>query len=160
MHHFCSTIFVRDAVLILRGRVCVRELSELHYDSFVCYLRLLAPLSIVVPYSDSLVADLLEQIIEVALFLDFADLFEQFFVQTQFLFRHLFASSAAIGTLFLECGVLRGRFGHELVSVLPALVNFLLLALPPLLVLRNRVLHLLSVESGRIFHELQVLLLL
>ena len=74
--------------------------------------------------------------------------------------RHLLASSATIGTLLLDCSVLLGRFVHELVSVLAALLNFLLLALPPLLVLRNRVLHLLAIKIGHILDLLLFLLLL
>ena len=113
-----------------------------------------------VPNSDSFVADLLEQIIEIALLLDFAHLLQQLLVQAHLLSGHLLATAATIGTLLLDCSVLCGRFVHELVSVLPAVLNFLLLALLPLLVLRNRMLHLLAIEICHIFDALQVLLLL
>ena len=113
-----------------------------------------------IPNSDPLVADLLKQIIEIALLLDFAHLLQQLLVQTNLLSRHLLASSAAIRTLLLDRSVLLGRFVHELVSVLAALLDFLLLARLPLLVLRNRVLHLLAIKICLILDLLLSLLLL
>lgn len=113
-----------------------------------------------IPYSNFLVLDLLEEALEVARFLYLADFLQELLVQAQLLSRHFLTPFAPVGALLLNNSVLLGRFLHEVLSVLPSLDYLLLLALFPLLVFSDRVLELSTIEIGLILLQLLVLLFL